>query len=94
VLSIGVGDQVYVLSQESAGELVRRLPRPPLEGGETVEGTLHGKLLDALHGGEPTELDRGELAVLGAVIEAWATELGVDAPDVQELRVAIANELR
>jgi hypothetical protein len=31
---------------------------------------------------------------LGAVIEAWAIELGVDAADVQELRVAIANELR
>lgn len=93
MLPIRVGDQVYVLSQGSAAELVRRIPRPPLQGGEPVEGTLHGKLRDAVQGREPAELDRGELAVLGAVIEAWATELGVDAADVQELRTAISDEL-
>lgn len=93
MLPIRVGDQVYVLSKDSAAELVRRIPRPPAEGGEPAEGTLHAKLRDALEGGKPAELDRGELAVLGIVIEAWATELGVDAADVQELRDAIANEL-
>ena len=93
MLPIRVGDQVYVLSQDSAGNLVRRIPRPPLEGGEPAESSLHAKLRDAFHSGEPAELDRGELAVLGIVIEAWATELGVDAADVQELRDAIGNEL-
>ena len=93
MLAILVGDNVHVLSQSSASELVRRIPRPALEGGEPVSGSLEDKLRHAFHGHEPAILDRGELAILGAVIESWATEMGVDAADVQELRDAIAEYL-
>jgi hypothetical protein len=94
VLSIRVGDEVYGLSESSAAELVRRIPRDVIEGGEPPEGSLHAKLRDAMHSDKPAELDRRELAILGTVIEAWATEIGVDAPDVQSLREAISNDLR
>ena len=93
VLAIRVGDDVYELSEESSRELISRLPGPPLEGGEPAAGSLHDKLRVAAHGQEPAVLDRSELAITGVVIEAWATELGVDAADVQELRDAIAREV-
>jgi hypothetical protein len=93
VLALRVGRETYVLTESSASELVRRIPRPPLQGGEPVSGTLEAKLRDALHSQEPAVLDRGELALIGTTIEAWATEVGVDAPDVQELREAIADEI-
>jgi hypothetical protein len=93
MLAIRVGDGVYTLDEESSQELFRRLTSAPLEGGGPAGGSLEDNLRAALGGREPVELDRGELAVLGVVIEAWATEMGVDAADVQELRDAIADEL-
>ena len=93
MLAIRVGDGVYELSEGSAGELVRRLPGEPLEGGEPTTGSLRYKLRDAIQSREPADLDHGELAILGVVIEEWANELGVDAADVQTLREAIAREL-
>ena len=82
MLSILVAGHVYTLGESSAAELVGRAPGP-----------LADKLRDAIHAHEPEQLDDGELATLGTVIEAWATELGVDAADVQELREAIADHL-
>lgn len=93
MLAIRIGDEDRVLSDESAAELIRRLPPPPLEGGEPLSESLEGKLREALETDEPALLEPGELALLGGTIEAWATELGVDAADVQQVRDAIAAEL-
>jgi len=93
MLAIQVGDRVYEIADDHAGELVSRLPSPPLEGGNSPSGSLHDKLRSAIHSQEPADLDHGELAILGVVIEEWANELGVDAADVQTLREAIAREL-
>ena len=92
MLEIRLGDGVYTLDEQSSQELLRRLPAPPLEG-EPATDSLEDKLRAALDSDEPADLDDGELAILGVVIEAWATEVGVDAADVQELRDAIADEL-
>jgi hypothetical protein len=93
VLAVRVADDVFVLSESSAAELIGRVPRAPREGGEAVSGSLEEKLRDAVDLEEPAILDRGELAILGAVIESWATEMGVDAADVQDLRAAIAEHV-
>ena len=93
MLAIQVGDDSYELSDASAEALVRRVPHPPLGGGEPVSGSLLDKLQDAIQHREPALLDDAELAVLGAVIEAWASEVAVDAADVQALRDAIRNRL-
>ena len=93
MLAIQVGDDVYELSEDSAEALVQRVPHPPLMGGEPVSGSLLDKLRYAIQHEKPARLDDAELAVLGAVIEAWATEVAVDAADVQALRDAIGNRL-
>ena len=78
MLSIRVGDEVYGLSDESAAELVRRVSE--------VDPILQ----------DDTDVapDPGQLAEIGTVIEAWALETDGDLPgDVEELRLAIADEL-
>jgi hypothetical protein len=92
VLPIRVGDEVCVLSESSAAELMSRIARPAGED-EPIAGTLEAKFRDALQSQVPAELDQGELAIIGATIEAWATEIAVDAGDVQVLRDAIAEQL-
>ena len=93
MLPIRVGEEVCVLGEDSAAELLSRIPRAPAAGGEPIANTIEAKLRDALQSELPAEFDRGELAIIGATIEAWAMELAVDAADVQDLRDAIAEEL-
>jgi hypothetical protein len=88
MLAIRVADRVYELEQSSSEGLIRHL-----EGAEPATDELEAKLRVALDRREPATLDPGELAILGVVIESWATEMGVDAADVQDLRDAIADEL-
>jgi hypothetical protein len=88
MLKIRVGDRVFELDPESAEGLIRHLERA-----EPATEELEAKLRAALETGDPATLDQGELAILGIVIESWATEMGVDAGDVQDLREAIADEL-
>jgi hypothetical protein len=78
MLSIRVGDDVYGLDDESSAELVRRVSE--------VEPLLRD-------GGDVSP-DPGQLAEIGTVIEAWALETDGDLPgDIEELRLAIADEL-
>jgi hypothetical protein len=78
MLSIRVGTEVYGLGDESAAELVRRVSE--------VDSVLQDER-DAVP-------DPGQLAEIGTVIEAWALETGGGLPgDVEELRLAIADEL-
>jgi hypothetical protein len=91
VLPIRVGEEVCVLSESSAAELMSRIA--PAGEDEPIAGTLEAKFRDALHSKVPADFDRGELAIIGTTIEAWATEIAVDAADVQELREAIAEQL-
>ena len=92
MFTIRVGDDVYELSEPSSAELARRLvpASPPLQaGGEPSPGSIQDRLRDAAR--EPAELDDGQLALIGVVVEAWALEVDGDLPaDVQELRHAIA----
>lgn len=81
-----------MLGESSAAELLSRIA-PALEGGEPIAASLEAKLRDALRSQEPATFDPGELAIIGATIEAWATEIAVDAADVQRLREAIAEQL-
>jgi hypothetical protein len=75
---IRVGGDVYGLSDESAAELTRRVSE--------VDPVLQGR--------EEVSPDPGQLAEIGTVIEAWALETDDDLPgDVEELRLAIADEL-
>jgi hypothetical protein len=95
MLSVRVDDDVYGLDDPSSVELVRRLedasPVPDSEDG--VETTLE-KVRGALDADDPVELDDGDLALLGVVVEAWAVEAEGDLPgDVEELREAIADEI-
>lgn len=96
MLSIRVDDDVYGLDDSSSAELVRRLEdaSPPLEAGEPEPGSTLDKLRDALDAEQPAELDDGDLALVGVVVEAWAVEVNGDvAGDVEELRYAIAARL-
>jgi hypothetical protein len=78
MLTIRVGDDVYGLDDESSAELVRRVSE--------VEPLLRD-------GGDVSP-DPGQLAEIGTVIEAWALETDGDLPgDIEELRLAIADEL-
>ena len=78
MLSIRVGGEVYGLGDESAAELVRRVSE--------VDPVLRDETESAP--------DPGQLAEIGTVIEAWALETDGDLPgDVEELRLAIADEL-
>lgn len=94
MFAIRVSDDVYDLSEASSEELARRLEpaSPPLqEGGEPSPGSIQDKLRDAVRSQEPAELDDGQLALIGVVVEAWALEVDGDLPaDVQNLRHAIA----
>lgn len=92
MLPIRVGEEVCLLGERSAAELLSRIA-PALEGDEPVAASLEAKLRDALRSQEPAAFDPGELAIIGATIEAWATEIAVDAADVQRLREAIAEQL-
>jgi hypothetical protein len=96
MLSIRVDDDVYGLDDSSSAELVRRLEDAslPLEAGEPEPGSTLDKLRDALDSEQPAELDDGDLALVGVVVEAWAVEVNGDlAGDVEELRYAIAARL-
>jgi hypothetical protein len=88
MLAIRVADRVFTLDADEADGLIRHLERA-----EPATEELEANLRAALEAGEPANLDQGELAILGIVIESWATEMGVDAGDVQDLRGAIADEL-
>jgi hypothetical protein len=78
MLSIRVGEDVYGLDDDSSAELVRRVSE--------VEPLLRD-------GGDVSP-DPGQLAEIGTVIEAWALETDGDLPgDIEELRLAIADEL-
>jgi hypothetical protein len=91
---VRIGPDVYGLTEESLAELtarVREAEPPDHDRGEAAQ-TLEEKLQAAATGASP-ELDPGELAVLGVVIESWAVELGTNAPDVESLRDAIADAI-
>jgi hypothetical protein len=79
MLSIRVGTEVYGLGDESAAELVRRVSE--------VDPAVLQDERDVVP-------DPGQLAEIGTVIEAWALETDGDLPgDIEELRLAIADEL-
>lgn len=89
--AVQVGDRAYALEPESAGELLARLRAAEPDGASPAADVE--RKLRASTATEPARLEGAELAVLGAVIEGWATEVAVDADDVQTLRGAIADEL-
>ena len=93
MLSIRVDDDVYVLDDSSSSALLRRLEdASPSPEGE-IDTTLE-KLRAALDSDEPAQLDDGDLALIGVVLEAWAVEEDGDLPgDAEELRYAIADRL-
>jgi hypothetical protein len=93
MLSIRVGEDVYGLDDSSSAELIRRLelasPTPP--AGAPEPGSTLDKLRDAAESEEPAQLDDGDLALIGVVLEAWMVEVDGDLPaDVLELRYAIS----
>ena len=90
-----MGGESVDLEDDSVDELLGRVAEvePADHDHREAAQSLDAKLRAAIAAGESATLDRGELAVLGVVIEAWAIELGTDAPDVEALRDAIANEL-
>ena len=91
MLSIRVGGETIELEDESADELRSRLAA---EDDGPLGTELLAKLDQAAASGEPATLDPGELALLGVVIETWAaSEVAVDAADVEELREAIRDEI-
>jgi hypothetical protein len=66
----------------------------PLAAGEPEPGSTLDKLRDAVDSEQPADLDDGDLALVGVVVEAWAVEVNGDlAGDVEELRYAIAARL-
>ena len=95
MLEIRVGDDTYGLADETAARLVRRVElATPQVGGEPDPGTTLDKLRDAHHGHARAELDDGDLALLGVVLEAWFQETSGELPgDAEELRLAIARHL-
>ena len=91
MLSIRVGGETIELEDESADELRSRLAA---EDDGPLGTELLAKLDQAAASGEAATLDPGELALLGVVIETWAaSEVAVDAADVEELREAIRDEI-
>jgi hypothetical protein len=78
MLTIRVGTEIYGLGDESAAELARRVSE--------VDSMLQEE--------RDVVPDPGQLAEIGIVIEAWALETDGDLPgDIEELRLAIADEL-
>ena len=93
MLLIRVEDNVYGLDDSSSSELIRRLEdaSPPPEG--PIDTTLE-KLRDAVDSQAAAQLDDGDLALIGVVLEAWAVDVDGDLPgDAEELRYAIADRL-
>lgn len=88
-------DDVYGLDDLSSSELLRRLEdASPVEEGQHEPLTTLEKLRDAVDSEEAAQLDDGDLALIGVVLEAWAVEVDGDlAGDVEELRYAIAARL-
>jgi hypothetical protein len=95
MLSIRMDDDVYGLDDLSSSELLRRLEdASPVEEGQHEPLTTLEKLRDAVDSEEAAQLDDGDLALIGVVLEAWAVEVDGDlAGDVEELRYAIAARL-
>jgi hypothetical protein len=95
MLSVVVGDASYELEDDSVEEILSRVAAVEPADHDNTEAaqSLDEKLRASLNADEPAVLDQGELAVLGVVIEAWAVEVGTDAPDVEALRQAISDEL-
>jgi hypothetical protein len=95
MLSIRVDDDVYGLDDSSSSELLRRLEgASPVEEGRHEPLTTLEKLRDAVDSDVAAQLDDGDLALIGIVLEAWAVEVDGDlAGDVEELRYAIAGRL-
>jgi hypothetical protein len=95
MLSIRMDDDVYGLDDSSSSELLRRLEdASPVEEGQHEPLTTLEKLRDAVDSEEAAQLDDGDLALIGVVLEAWAVEVDGDlAGDVEELRYAIAARL-
>ncbi|HZB23889.1 MAG TPA: hypothetical protein VE444_08595 [Gaiellaceae bacterium] len=90
MLEIRVGDDVYGLGDLTADELVRRVERasPELVGGEPAPGSALEKLRTS------AELEPGDLALVGVVLEAWFQETNGDVPeDARELQLAISRRL-
>ena len=94
MLSIRVDEDVYGLDDSSSGELLRRLEdATPLEEG-VERGTTLDRLRGSLDSDGPADLDDGDLALIGVVVEAWAVQVEGDLPaDVEELRYAISARL-
>ena len=93
MLEIRVGDDTYGFADETAARLVRRVELASPQG-EPDPGTTLDKLRDAHHGQARAELDDGDLALLGVVLEAWFQETSGELPgDAEELRLAIARHL-
>lgn len=90
MLEIRVLGDVYGLDDASARELVRRVEAAsPSEQATTLD-----KLRDAEDEGIPAELDDGDLALVGVVLEAWFQDTDGDLPaDAHELQLAIADYL-
>jgi hypothetical protein len=95
MLSIRVNDDVYGLDDSSSSELLRRLEgASPIEEGQHEPHTTLEKLRDAVDSEQAAQLDDGDLALIGVVLEAWAVEVDGDLPgDGEELRYAIAARL-
>ena len=96
MLEIRVGGDVYGLDDASAGELVRRVERasPELVGGEAEPGSALDKLREANDAQTSADLEPGDLALVGVVLEAWFQETNGDIPeDARELQLAIARQL-
>jgi hypothetical protein len=96
MLEISVGGDVYGLDDETAAELLRRvdLATAPLVGREPEPGTTLYKLQAADEAQASPELDDGDLALVGVVLEAWFQETDGDVPaDAHELQLAIARHL-
>jgi hypothetical protein len=90
MLEIRVGGDVYGLEDVTADELVRRVERASPE----QPGSALDKLLQAHHAQTSVDLDQGDLALIGVVLEAWFQETNGDVPeDARELQLAIARTL-
>jgi hypothetical protein len=94
MLSIRVGDDVYGLDDSGSAELIRRLEvaTPASPAGGLEPGSTLDKLREAAESEEPAQVDDGDLALIGVVLEAWMVEVDGDLPaDVLELRYAISD---
>jgi hypothetical protein len=96
MLEIRVGGDVYGLDDSTAGELVRRVESasPELVDAEPEPGSALDKLRNAQDAQTSAELEPGDLALVGVVLEAWFQETNGDIPeDARELQLAIARRL-